>query len=177
VRHLRLDRRQSIGAKRNLGCEAARGDLIANWDDDDWYAAWRLSYEVAALEQAGADVVGLNRLLYLEPAAGLAWRFAWPPHARPWLHDAVLLFTRDLWRRNPFPDASHGIDCRFLWTSTQKRMKAVADERCYVGLIHPTNTSPKSTRNRLWSPHPVQAIEALMGDDLAGYADALGAGA
>jgi glycosyltransferase involved in cell wall biosynthesis len=164
VRHLRLERRLSIGAKRNLGCEAARGALIANWDDDDWYAPWRLSCEIAALEESGADVVGLNHLLYLEPAARRAWRYAWPPHGRPWLHDAVLLFTRDLWRRNPFPDTSRGIDCRFLWSPVRKRIKAIPDERFYVGIIHSTNTSPKNTRHGLWSPHPMQAIEALMGD-------------
>jgi predicted O-methyltransferase YrrM len=164
VRHLRLDRRLSIGAKRNLGCDAARGALIANWDDDDWYAPWRLSCEIAALEESGADVVGLNHLLYLEPAARRAWRYAWPPHGRPWLHDAVLLFTRDLWRRNPFPDTSRGIDCRFLWSPVRKRIKAIPDERFYVGIIHSTNTSPKNTRHGLWSPHPMQAIEALMGD-------------
>jgi len=169
VRHLRLDRRLSIGAKRNLGCEAARGELIANWDDDDWYAPWRLTCEVAALDEAGADVVGLNRLLYLEPAARRAWRYAWPPHGRPWLHDAVMLFTRDLWRRNPFPDTSRGIDCRFLWTPMRKRMKAIADENFYVGIIHATNTSPKNTRHGLWSPHQPELIAALMGDDAALY--------
>jgi hypothetical protein len=175
VRHLRLDRRLSIGAKRNVGCEAARGELIANWDDDDWYAPWRLSREVAALEEAGAEIVGLNQLLYLEPAAGRAWRYAWPPNGRPWLHDAVLLFTRELWRRNAFPDTSRGIDCRFLWTPGPKRIKAIADERLYVGLIHATNTSPKDTRNGLWTPHSPRAIEALMGEDAAQYREPVAA--
>ena len=38
IRYVRLDCRHSIGAKRNIACEAARGEIIAHWDDDDWYA-------------------------------------------------------------------------------------------------------------------------------------------
>ncbi|HEV7806693.1 MAG TPA: glycosyltransferase [Solirubrobacteraceae bacterium] len=168
VRHLRLESRLTIGAKRNLGCEAARGDLLANWDDDDWYAVGRLRRQVTAIA-GGADVVGVNRLLYLEPATCRAWRYAWPPHGRPWVHDAVLLFTRDLWRRNPFPDTSRGIDCRFLWTPTRKRIVAMPDEDLYVGIIHGDNTSPKDTRHGLWSPHPPELLAALMGEEAAAY--------
>ena len=43
VRYIRLNQRLSIGAKRNLACREARGELIAQWDDDDWYAPDRLS--------------------------------------------------------------------------------------------------------------------------------------
>jgi len=41
IRPLRLDRRATIGAKRNIACEAAAGEVIAHWDDDDWMADWR----------------------------------------------------------------------------------------------------------------------------------------
>ena len=171
VRHIRLDRRHTIGAKRNLGCEAARADLLANWDDDDWYAPWRLRYQVESLSAAGAEVCGLNRLLYLQPAARRAWRYEWPASARPWVHDAVLLYTRDFWRRNPFPDTSMGIDCRLLWTRSPKRILALPDERIYVGIIHGRNTSSKNTSHSLWSPHPLEDVEVLLGEDAAFYRD------
>jgi hypothetical protein len=173
VRHIRLDRRRTIGAKRNLGCEAARGDLLANWDDDDFYAPWRIAYQVEQLTARDADICGLNRLLYLDPVGRGAWRYAWPTSARPWVHDAVLLFTRDFWRRNPFPDTSMGIDCRLLWSASRKRILALDDERFYVGMLHGANTSPKTTRNRLWSACPPAEVEALVGDDLAFYRRAL----
>lgn len=175
VRHLRLERRHTIGAKRNLGCEAARGDLLANWDDDDWYAPWRLRYQVEQLAADGADVCGLTRLLYLDPVARASWRYEWPATSRPWVHDAVLLFTRDFWRRNPFPDTSRAIDCRLLWSGSRKRILALDDERFYVGMIHGDNTSPKNTKHGLWSPYPVDDVEALVGDDLPLYRAALAA--
>jgi hypothetical protein len=173
VRHLRLDQRQSIGAKRNLGCEAAGGEVLANWDDDDWYAPWRIAYQLEQLTSGAADVCGLDRLLYFDPVGSRAWRYAWPSSARPWLHDAVLLFTRDFWRRNPFPDTSMGIDCRMLWTPTSKHVLPLADERFYVGMVHPTNTSPKNTATGLWTRCGVDEVEALMGDDVAVYRTAL----
>jgi hypothetical protein len=172
IRHIRLDGRHSIGAKRNLGCELAHGDLVAHWDDDDWSAEWRLSYQVAGLERAGADVVGLSRLLFYEPGRRRAWRYEWPASARPWVSDGTLLFTRDLWRRNPFPDTSKGVDCRFLWNGRLKRVHALPDERFYVAMIHPANTSPKNTSHRLWRAHEPAAVEALLDGDAAFYASA-----
>jgi hypothetical protein len=174
VLHIRLERRQTIGAKRNIGIEAARGDLLANWDDDDWYAPWRIGYQVERLLADGAEVCGLDRLVYYDPARARAWRYAWPRSARPWVHDAVLLFTRDFWRRNPFPDTSRGIDCRLLWTPAPKRIVPLEDERFYVGMLHGSNTSPKKTAGSLWRPCPAAGAEALLADDLPFYRAAFG---
>jgi hypothetical protein len=156
--HLRLGERATIGAKRNLACEHARGELIAHWDDDDWYAPWRLSAQLARLEATGADVCGLADLLYWEPAAGRAWRYRWPADARPWLHDATLLYARELWRRERQPHTDQALDCAFLWGGAPKRLAALADERAYVGTIHVGNTSPKDTSGPLWSPYPVEEL-------------------
>ncbi|HWF90349.1 MAG TPA: glycosyltransferase, partial [Pyrinomonadaceae bacterium] len=34
IRYIRLDNRATVGAKRNLACEQARGEFIVHWDDD-----------------------------------------------------------------------------------------------------------------------------------------------
>src|SRR5690349_11912252 len=54
VRYVRLEQRLSLGAKRNLACGLARGELIAHWDDDDWSAPHRLSAQVEQLLDAQA---------------------------------------------------------------------------------------------------------------------------
>ena len=72
IRYLRLDRRQSLGAKRNLACAAARGEIIAHWDDDDWYAPWRLSRQVAKIVRGGTELCGLARMLFFDPLAASA---------------------------------------------------------------------------------------------------------
>ena len=172
IRHIRLDRRRTIGAKRNIGCEAARGEILANWDDDDWYAPRRIAYQVQELVASGADVSGLNTLLYFRPEGRRAWRYRWPTSSRPWVHDAVLIFSRELWRRNPFPDTNMGIDCRMLWTSVPKQVHVAADESIYVGMVHGANTSPKNVQHGQWTAVPVEEVEALLGDDLEFFCQA-----
>ena len=78
IRYLSLDHRHSIGAKRNLACAAARADIIAHWDDDDWYAPWRLSCQVAAIVDDEADLSGLARVLFYDPPGRRAWEYVYP---------------------------------------------------------------------------------------------------
>jgi hypothetical protein len=169
VRYMRLEQRASIGAKRNIALASARGAVFANWDDDDWVAPWRLAYQVEELRRSGAEVCGLSRLLYYEPASGRAWRYAWPAGQRPWIADPTLVFTKEFWRAHPFPDTSMGIDCRLLWNGGRKRIHVLADERFFVGIVHERNTSPKETGHSVWRPIPAAEIHALLGEDLRRY--------
>ena len=165
IRYLRLEGRASIGMKRNLGCEQARGNVIAHWDDDDWYAPWRLRYQVDQLLQGDADVVGLNSLLYWEPHAQRAWRYRYPAGARPWIHDPTFCYRRELWQGCPFPDTSQSVDTRYLWDGPSKQVVALDDPSFYVGIIHAGNTSAKHTTSSCWRPCPSSEVEALLGDD------------
>ena len=60
VRYLRLDRRTTIGARRNLACREARGAILVHWDDDDWYAPDRLRRQIAPILAGRADLTGLE---------------------------------------------------------------------------------------------------------------------
>lgn len=168
IRHIVLDKRHTIGAKRNLGAREANGELVAHWDDDDWSAPRRLSYQVQSLRDTDADVCGLSRLLYLELGGARAWRYAWTG-AREWVSDGTLLYTKEFWAANPLPDTSMGLDCRFLWNSRRKKIASLPDETYYVATIHPRNTSPKDTRGSSWRPENPAAIAALLGDDFSRY--------
>jgi uncharacterized protein YbcV (DUF1398 family) len=167
VRYVRLGQRASIGAKRNLGCEQARGEIVAHWDDDDWFAPWRLRYQVGQLLRGDADIVGLNSLLYWEPHAQRAWRYNYPTGWRPWVSDGTFCYRRELWQRCPFPDTSHSIDTQYLWHGPSKQVAALDDPSFYVGIIHPGNTSTKHTSNSCWRPCPSTEVEALLGDDVS----------
>jgi glycosyltransferase involved in cell wall biosynthesis len=169
IRYMRLNGRRSLGAKRNLACQAARGDLIAHWDDDDWIAPWRLSYQVAAMREQQADACGLNELLYLNLTADRAWRYRYPPDSRAWVAGGTLCYTRALWTHNPFPEIDVGEDAYFLWSDQPKRIVMLDDSSFYVALIHPANTSPKSTDGEWWRPCPTHEIWRLLGDDRRSY--------
>jgi len=171
IEHLRLERRHTIGAKRNVGCDAAAGELIANWDDDDWIAPNRLSAQVSALLTGDGDVCGLNRMLYYEPATDRAWRYVYPWDASTWASDGTLFYTRDFWRGNPFPDTNMGLDIRLLRPGRFRKLVPLDDETVYIGMIHGANTSPKHTGRPVWQPVPENNIHRLLGDDLRFYAD------
>jgi hypothetical protein len=169
IRYVRLDRRLTIGAKRNVGCEMARGQLIAHWDDDDWVADWRLRYQVDALLELQVDIVGLQTLLYLDPAANRAWQYRYTATDRNWVHDPTFCYRREIWQAQPFPNSNHGLDTGFLRSGRRKRLAVQADHRFYVGLIHGTNTSPKLTVGANWRLDDAEAVRALLGDDADAY--------
>jgi len=75
LRYRRLDAGLPLGAKRNLACDMAQGEIIAHWDDDDWYAPSRLSRQLENLSASGADVCGLDRVLFLDPAGQQAFEY------------------------------------------------------------------------------------------------------
>ena len=114
IRCIRLERRASVGTKRNLACEHARGTFIAHWDDDDWYAPWRVRYQIEDLKRAGADVGGLDRLLYYEPLNERAWEYAHPRKRSAWVAGNTLCYRKSVWKQHPFADIDVGEDFRFV---------------------------------------------------------------
>ncbi|HEY5988425.1 MAG TPA: glycosyltransferase [Streptosporangiaceae bacterium] len=174
IRYVRLSRRRTLGAKRNIVCEQARGQILVNWDDDDWIANWRLRYQVSTLLEQDVDVSGLSTVFFCDIQDGKGWRYQYPAGHRPWVHDPTFCYRRELWESAPFPDTSHGIDTRYLWQGRAKRIGSLADPSFYVGIVHPGNTSRKNTSDSWWLPYPVEEIAALMGADWLLYQQAVG---
>jgi glycosyltransferase involved in cell wall biosynthesis len=167
IRYLRQQPRRSIGIKRNLACAAARGDIIAHWDDDDWYAPWRLSRQAGAIVDGGADLCGLDRVTFYDPAARRAWEYVYPAGAAPWIYGATLCYRKSLWQQRPFPDLRIGEDTTFVAQAAAARVRALAEPGMFVGLVHRANTSPKRTHEPWWQPLPLERIASIVGDDWA----------
>jgi glycosyltransferase involved in cell wall biosynthesis len=169
IRYLYSRPGQPLGAKRNLACEEARGDIIAHWDDDDWYAPDRLRHQVDALIAANADLCGLDRVLFLDPAAKRAWEYVYPPGYTPWVCGATLCYRKSQWRRTPFPEINLGEDTRFVANARDARIASLADNWIFVGLIHGANTSWKNTHDPSWRQRPLETIKAVLGRDWGRY--------
>ncbi|MBN9509429.1 MAG: glycosyltransferase [Alphaproteobacteria bacterium] len=163
LRYIRAPVRQTLGAKRNAACAAARGEIILHWDDDDWYAPQRIAYQVAAMLDDGADLCGIDRVLFMDPRAREAWEYVYPPATAPWVCGATLGYRRQVWRANPFPEVTVGEDTRFVATIRGARVRVLEDNRFFVGLVHPANTSPKRTRDARWQPRAFESVRALAG--------------
>jgi hypothetical protein len=169
IRYIQLPARRTIGAKRNLACDQARGDLIVHWDDDDWSAPWRIGYQVEMFLKQDVDVSGLSTVYFCDLSSERAWRYEYPAGRKPWVHDATFCYRRSQWEADPFPDSSFGIDTAYLWQGAPKRVGSLVDPSFYVGMVHQANTSRKDVHDAWWRPHPVSEIASLMGPDWDGY--------
>ena len=169
IRYYRLEQKITLGAKLNMACNYAAGNIIANWDDDDWYADRRLSYQVSALAAAGTDVCGINKLLYYDLQNKNAYQYIYPPDQRVWLLGSSLCYSKDLWKRNHFADIDVGMDGLFVWNTAPERVTVLDDHLFSVHMIHEHNVSPKKTNGIWWHHHPVSDIQNLMGPDWEVY--------
>jgi glycosyltransferase involved in cell wall biosynthesis len=169
ILYLRVDEKCTIGAKRNLACEESQGEIIVHWDDDDWMAPWRLSYQRENLQREKADICGLERLFFFDPVFNRAWQYAYPGGERQWLAGGTLCYTKSFWRRNPFPAINVGEDTRFVWSSLPKKVLALKENSFYVALIHTGNSSHKRKGDDRWREYPSSTIRDFMGDDLDFY--------
>lgn len=161
IHYMRLERKLSLGAKRNVACEMARGELIAHWDDDDWMAPGWLSSQVKALLEQGADICGLDRVFFYAPEGRRAWQYVYDGRS-PWVYGGTLCYRREFWRDAPFADINVGEDNAFVWAPRHKRIAVNPEQHLYVARVHARNTSPKETLNRRWRGYPVEQVERLM---------------
>jgi len=124
LRYHPLPTRHSVGAKRALVAELAPGELVCQWDDDDYYAPGYL--ERVARELETADFFSLDRWFALELGRGelLYWdtrRAGRGPGQRDalWVERNRLgygfsfAYRRDVLTTCPPPDSSVGDDYAF----------------------------------------------------------------
>ncbi|HYI96161.1 MAG TPA: glycosyltransferase [Bryobacteraceae bacterium] len=146
VRYIRLTRRHNIGAKRNLACEAAQGDIVAHWDDDDWYAPDRLACQAEPLRADTHDLTGLANRYMLEMPAGRFWSTSDAVHSRMFvgnLHGGTLVYRRALWQDGiRYPEVNLAEDAGFIRHASQagKRIVRLENPGVFVYLRHTRNT-------------------------------------
>jgi len=177
IHYLYLGReRRTVGTKRNLACEQAKGDLIAHFDDDDWSHPDRLNFQVGKLLAEGAEFCGLPLILFYVISSGDVWLWQTPALLHPSLWNALpagasFLFSREYWSRSPFPDIRLGSDMAFIsGEGRQDHAVMVADYRLYVATIHTCNTDDysKYSSSSYWTPWRGDLRE-IMGKDLDFY--------
>jgi glycosyltransferase involved in cell wall biosynthesis len=169
IRYYKIDTKITLGAKLNLACSYASGNVIANWDDDDWYAPLRLQYQVDTLKTSKTDVCGLNKLYYYDVRSKLAHQYVYPADQRIWLLGSSLCYTKQLWENHHFADINVGMDGLFIWSVSPDCITVLADSAIAVHMIHENNVSPKKTEGLWWHPHPVEEIQKIMQSDWEYY--------
>lgn len=168
--------RRSIGALRNLGCAAARGQFIVLFDDDDWHGPRRVSTQLGPLLAGTAEITGLEGLDWFEPVGWQCWRPSPGLESRllrRGVYGGTIAFARRWWEHHRFPDRSLAEDADFLDACVRAgaRLTRVPGREHYVYVRHAGNT---------WSLQAGQAVDRdgwsrvaapdLPSNDLAFYA-------
>lgn len=170
IRSIKINPPNSIGGKRNLCNDFAKGDLICHWDDDDWYAPDRISQQVAVMQaNPEAQATAYRSMLFARGSDRKAWRFTGDTLN---LIGVSLMYRRSWWKAHKFDEGFPfiGEDNRFV-IALGGRL-AIADGDRIVARIHPGNTCPKSDQGNLknrerWTPVEWADVLAL------GYEEAL----
>jgi O-antigen biosynthesis protein len=174
IRYLRAEPGRTLGAKRNLGCECARGEIILHWDDDDWYAPWRIGYQLERLQVGDFDLCGIACAFFVDTHGGQAWEYVYPGGRSPWLCGAALCYRKSFWEEHRFPDVRVGEDTRFVSSARGARVGMLEDNRFFVARIHAGNTCPKRPVGGRWQARPVQLIQSMVGGDWGLYFGGVG---
>lgn len=132
---------QKIGAKRNIACEAASGEIIVTIDDDDWSSSDRVSDQVNRLLESGKAVSGYHSMLFWDGTRGFKYK-----GASDYSLGTALCYRKDFWRKNAFihENGRQFEDNAFVQAAKNaSELISVDAEAKMVARIHSRNTSPK----------------------------------
>ncbi len=156
------------GLFHNLACEESRGDIVIQWDDDDWHHPYRIVRQAATLEAAGEAFTFSSAFWWYHVQTGRACK------ARSWIPregsaGALFAYHRSVWRANPFEDVAGAEDSPFQAQHRARgtHMIDAADPSLIVYMRHNVNGS--ALTNYEFTEDDTREARALLGADVEFY--------
>lgn len=149
--------RITLGEKRNMACQLARGEVIVHWDDDDWSAPGRIVDQVERLQglTKGA-VTGYHSMLFWDEQGGQAYKYF---GAKNYALGSSLCYRKDYWQGHPFPAKNVGEDNDFVYRAAAAgELVSVDAGALLVARIHGDSTSKKAFGTTQFPPVDAWAI-------------------
>lgn len=135
----------TIGEKRNRLCEAARGEIILHWDDDDWSAPGRIADQVRRLMDSGKAVTGYNVMRFTD---GSRW---WKNSNQSRLaFGTSLCYRRGWWASHRFPEIQLGEDSFFLNAARRENQLIAVDAGDLMYATNHAGNTSKRTIGQGW---------------------------
>lgn len=130
----------TVADKQNATVARARGAWVTLWDDDDWSAPDRLTKTFEAISTTGADLIGVERILYHELTAPTRRTVEFTTPAV--VVDGLVTFRRKLWERAPFEvKSTYGDVGDWIVQRTNAGASVRTTAFGYVAMIHGTNAT------------------------------------
>jgi len=152
-----------VGALRNLGNSCGTGEIIINWDEDDWSSPERVASQVARLQESGKAVTGWHSLFYYEIESKQCWRYQFEapgvPHP-PYACGGSQAYLRTWWEKHnyestgieDFPFQKSARDNRQLDSTDAGSLyvaRAHRDSKCPIGQYKNHRQFPSVTKAEL----------------------------
>ncbi len=118
IRYIGLRTRTSVGEKRNIAISESSGDIIAHWEDDDWYDETRLSYQIGPLLSGIADITALRMSFMYDLLSDFMWFVDDDLFKLMFvggIHTGTIVYRKDLWGLGAaFPPVDLAEDVAFI---------------------------------------------------------------
>lgn len=134
----------TLGAKLNYGAGRAYGQILLNYDDDDFQAPKRISLQVQHMQMTGKPFVAFSSLIYYREGqdygreyTGNAWYATGSTHC----------YTREWAMAHPRPDMTVGEDeIAVAEARANRALSTISGTRCLVACTHDSNCSARSNK-------------------------------
>ena len=127
----------TLGGKRRISIDVARGRYVATWDDDDWSAPTRLQQQIEGMRGVGQAVCTLERWIVHDQLLGQSWL----SQARTW--EASLVAERAVMPR--YEDGERGTDRVSMDVLLAAgHVTALRAPHLYIYLYHGGNVGPRA---------------------------------
>ena len=171
VEILRVDPATSIGERRNLAVQAARGELIAHFDDDDFYHRDYLDLLLQWWDtHQPVDLGGASQFWHYDVFRKRGWKTNLWDTGHP--YGATFLYRKELWARlGGFQPLQRGEDQEFFLAVERMGgvIASLQDPSLYVYLRHHRNVT--APIDPIFHPQWTEATRAVMGDAVRFYDD------
>jgi glycosyltransferase involved in cell wall biosynthesis len=104
VKYFKYDEKMTLGKKRNLSNEKAKGDIIVYMDDDDYYPPERISHAVNTLKNSKALCAGSSAMFIYFKHINKMIQFG--PYGPNHSTAATFAFKRELLEKTKFDEVS-----------------------------------------------------------------------
>jgi hypothetical protein len=145
VNYIRLDKKTSIGEKRNIGIQSAMYDTIVMMDDDDVYPNNSILHRVAMLaKEPRKECVFCTTIPCYDIQKHISFMNV-PPNTLPMsqrVSEATLAFTRSFWQERKFSDIQIAEGDAFIH-GREKMCRELSPQDIIVSLVHSGNTSSR----------------------------------
>jgi hypothetical protein len=145
VKYIRLEKKTSIGEKRNLGVYSAMYDTIVMMDDDDVYPNNSILHRVAMLyKEPRKQCVFCTTIPCYDIQKHISFMNV-PPYNLSMSErasEATLAFTKDFWEKRTFKDIQIAEGNTFIH-GREEMCREISPQEVIVSLVHSKNTSSR----------------------------------